>query len=139
MVVKRSPLGRGKALARGGPLERRSPLIAQRGIDRSSRVRAVSKKREDENAVRRAVVAELLAAYPECQARWKCAGDPATEVHERLSRARGGSITDLEQSHAIGCCRACHAWLTEHPADATYRRLLLSQWHRCAPGGIGPC
>ena len=121
------------------PLERRSPLVGQRGIARTGRVRPVSDKRRAENAARAPVRLALLAAYPRCQARWQCAGDPSTDCHERLSRARGGSVTDLEQSHAIAVCRRCHSWLTEHPADAEARRLLLPSWHQCAPGGIGPC
>lgn len=123
-------------MKRGEPL-RRTPLARGKGPSRETRVRPVSVKRQEATPVRRNVVALLLAEYPRCQARWLCDGAPAQDVHERLSRARGGSITDLEQSHAITACRPCHTWLTDHPGLATRRRLLLSQWHTCPP--IGPC
>lgn len=87
--------------------------------------------------LRRELVARMLDLDPQCQARVLCHGDPAVDVHERLSRARGGNYLDPVQSHAMTICRACHDWVTTHPAKATAARLLLPSWHKCPP--IGPC
>jgi hypothetical protein len=86
---------------------------------------------------RRELVAAMLAAEPRCQAQVLCAGRGAVDVHERLSRARGGRILDPVQSHAMTVCRPCHNWITTHPAQAADRRLALPSWHACPP--VGPC
>ncbi len=41
----------------------------------------------------------------------------STQVHEKLTRARGGDITDKD--NCVALCRACHRWVHEHPAAAT--------------------
>jgi hypothetical protein len=38
------------------------------------------------------------------------------EVHELLSRARGGSITD--PTNCVALCHTHHQWVTTHPAAA---------------------
>lgn len=50
----------------------------------------------------------------------------ATEVHEVLSRARGGSI--LDESNCLCLCHYCHAWTTRNPRLATMAGLLKSRW-----------
>lgn len=87
--------------------------------------------------VRRRVVAALLAEFPRCQVRWVCDGAKAVDVHERLKRSRGGSITDPRHGHMVTACRACHDMTEREPAEATRRRMLLPSWHVCPP--IGPC
>lgn len=101
------------------------------------RVKPQSAKRQADMKVRRGVVAELLAETPRCPARLRCNGARTTDVHERLSRARGGSITDPRHGHMVALCRACHDWITTHPAEAEALRWALPSWHRCPP--IGPC
>lgn len=86
---------------------------------------------------RRALVAQLLAERPVCEARVRCRGARAVDVHERLKRSRGGDILDPVQAHMVTLCRACHTWTEEEPAQATRRRMLLPSWHVCPP--IGPC
>ena len=41
----------------------------------------------------------------------------STQVHEKLTRARGGDITD--KANCVALCRACHGWIHDHPAVAT--------------------
>lgn len=119
--MKRSPIQRKTPLKQGKPLQRNTPL------------RPVSKKREKINRARRELVAGLLAARPRCEARtlifpvddkhrcdlWSC------DIHEVVTRARGGDILDPDNCRAI--CRACHDWIHAHPADATRVGLLASR------------
>lgn len=51
----------------------------------------------------------------------------AVDVHEPLTRARGGSITD--PGNMVAVCRACHDWIHGHPEAATERGWLRDR-HR---------
>ncbi len=42
---------------------------------------------------------------------------PWSDVHEILSRGRGGSATD--PANQLCLCRPCHHWITVNPEDAT--------------------
>lgn len=103
------------------------------------RVKPQSDRRKREAAERRVLVRRLLAEHPHCEAQVLCRGAASQDVHERLTRARGGSIVDPEQAHMLCVCRACHDWITTHPREAERRRLMLPSWHRCPPGRMGPC
>lgn len=133
--MKRTPLNRvGKGMPRAGGLTRK-PM--ERG---TTRIPQRSPKMADTYAReggRRDLVVLLLSERPRCEARILCAGARAVDVHERLSRARGGSIVDPVQAHMVTACRACHDWVTREPAKAEALRLALPSWHRCPP--IGPC
>lgn len=72
---------------------------------------------------RRQLVAELLGEHPICQ---RCGAARSTEVHEVLSRARGGSILDRDNCRAL--CHRCHRWITEHPQQATDEGWLRHSW-----------
>jgi hypothetical protein len=97
--VNRSPLARGKCLERGaGPVRRTPP-------------RAVSQKRGAENRLRRKVVVELFPERPAC-VRPGCV-QWADDIHEPLTRARGGSIVDRENMAPL--CRECHDEVTFKP------------------------
>jgi len=113
--MKRSPLRPGK------PLQRRTPL------------RQVSRKRSREQRLRQQMVRDELARRELCEAGAvitfaghdaRCYG-LATELHEPLTRARGGSILDPENTVAI--CRSCHDWIHVNPAAATGLGLLRSR------------
>lgn len=82
-----------------------------------------SRKREAEYRQRRVLVASLLTQYPVCV---RCHAARSTEVHELLSRARGGSI--LDESNCVALCHACHGWITTNPLQATADGWLLSQY-----------
>ena len=72
-----------------------------------------SKKREAIYRKRRPLVEQLLAERPICE---RCGTNPSTEIHEVVTRARGGSILDRANCRAL--CRGCHRWITEHPKQA---------------------
>lgn len=127
--MKRSPLNRGSK-----PLERK-PMA--RGTVRLNQRSARMADAYARPGGRRDLVAALLAERPRCEARVLCRGARAVDVHERLSRARGGSILDPDQAHMITACRACHDWITREPQAAEAMRLALPSWHRCPP--VGPC
>ena len=118
--MKRSPLCRRTPLHRGGWLARRTPL------------RSVSAKRAKVQQQRRTMVREELARRELCEAgamirfggyRSLCAG-LAVDLHEPLTRARGGSI--LDPANTVAVCRACHDWIHDFPAAATSIGLLVS-------------
>lgn len=97
-----------------------------------------SAKRERDMVARRELVRDMLHWHPRCQAGVLCGGRArSVDVHERLSRARGGSILDERHGHMMTVCRADHDWITTHPADAERLRLALPSWHQCPP--VGPC
>lgn len=72
----------------------------------------VSNKRAKENRERTKVLRDTFGESPLCA---RC-GKPADDAHELLSRARGGSIVDPANIKPL--CRACHDWVTTHPAQA---------------------
>jgi len=59
------------------------------------------------------LVKRLLAEIFNCE---RC-GQRSQVVHERLTRARGGSITD--PSNCVVLCNPCHDWIHAHPRQAT--------------------
>lgn len=105
--MRRTPLKRGGRLLRRVPLRNRS----------LKRMRAM--------VHRRRLVAELLEARPWCEVGISriCDGR-AVDVHELLSRARGGDI--LDPTGVVTACRTCHDFVTSHPAEATASGWLLS-------------
>jgi hypothetical protein len=109
------------------PLERRTPL------------RRVSLKRQRVNRERRELVRSELMRRPRCEAGHltpaSCSGY-ATDIHEPLTRARGGPI--LDPANTVAICRACHDWIHDNPQSATRIGLLKPSWgngHTLATGG----
>lgn len=139
MSLSRDPAKARAWQQRSKPLERGKGLAPGKGLTRQTRVKPRSAKREADMVERRALVRRMLREQPVCHARIRCQGARTTDVHERLSRARGGSITDERHGHMVTLCRACHDWITTHPAEAEAMRWALPSWHECPPGGIGPC
>lgn len=82
-----------------------------------------SKKMSKRYQERRKLVAELLSEHPVCQ---RCHAARSSEVHELVSRARGGSI--LDRSNCVALCHTCHRWITEHPAEAHAQGWLRHSW-----------
>ena len=104
-------MNRTKRLTRISRLEARTPLARTRGLA------AVSRKRAAENRERRAMADRLWpdrregtvmcgCGRPECHRR-------ADDLHEPLTRARGGSITD--EANARPLARECHDEITLGP------------------------
>lgn len=61
----------------------------------------------------------VLAALRGCT--WQ-----SSEVHELLSRARGGSI--VEDANVASLCHWCHAWVTTEPRLSALAGLQRSRW-----------
>jgi 5-methylcytosine-specific restriction endonuclease McrA len=89
-------------------------------------VRFRSKKRQAVYAnERRPVVVRLMDEFPICV---RCGTNPSDDVHEIVSRARGGSITD--PANLVCLCRRCHSWVTTHPREATMEGWSAASWDR---------
>jgi len=84
-----------------------------------------SRKREALYRIRRPLVAALLVERPICE---RCAMNPSDDIHEIVSRARGGSIVDRANLAAL--CRGCHVFVTEHPAVAEREGFSAASWER---------
>lgn len=107
-------------------LRRRKPLA------RYTRLRYRSKKTAAKYVERRVLVAELflyptVCEVPDCTER-------ATDPHEPLTRARGGSILDRE--NVLLLCRSHHRWAHDHPAEAEASGLLVHSWDGSLGGRI---
>lgn len=72
---------------------------------------------------RRPLVQKLLSERPVCQ---RCKKQVSQDIHELKSRARGGSITDIDNLVAI--CRDCHRWITDNPKAAAQTGWLKHSW-----------
>jgi hypothetical protein len=107
------------------PLRRRTPLR------RKKRLNARSQKRSAIVDERRELVVRELARREFCEAGAMIAGGcnglaRSTDIHEPLTRARGGSILDVENTMAV--CRQCHIWIHDHPAQALELGFLKSRY-----------
>lgn len=102
---------RSKPLKARAGLTTRTPLKSGAGLKRGARLAPVSSKRRAENRERRAMVAALWPERPQCA--WPGCVRLADDVHEPLTRARGGSITDPE--NAVPLCRPHHDHVTFKP------------------------
>ena len=65
------------------------------------------------------LVKRMLEECPSCQ---RC-GYRGQVVHEKLTRARGGSITD--EANCVVLCNDCHQWVHGHPAQAAMEGWLI--------------
>ena len=83
------------------------------------RHRSLRARRQYER-VRIPLLTGLFADNPRCQ---RCGLSAATDAHEILSRARGGSTVD--ETNIALLCRGCHNWITTHPNEAE-----LEGWSR---------
>lgn len=98
-------------------------------------IRQRSKKMEAIYRKRRPFVAKFLEEHPYCL---RCMRkytaypggyptprvNPATEVHEKQTRARGGDILDPE--NCVALCETCHQEIHAHPRQATEEGFLKS-------------
>jgi 5-methylcytosine-specific restriction endonuclease McrA len=104
------------------------PRTAFRARPRKALPKA-SRKRQAENRQRRKVVADLYGGErPPCE--WPECTRLADDVHEPLTRGRGGSITDRKNMKAL--CRPHHDKVTFTPeselAEAYEAGLLRHSW-----------
>jgi hypothetical protein len=115
------------ALIRRTPLKRGSKPI------RRTRLRARSAKRAAIAPKRAALVEQVLAERPVCEFPTILGGvavrmchRQSTDVHEPLSRGRGGSILDKRNTLAV--CREHHDWIHDHPNKAHELGVLHHSW-----------
>jgi hypothetical protein len=109
---------------RGGPIQRHTPLGNTTPLARTP-LKAVSDKRKAANRLRRKVVNALFPERPRCAVP-NCVR-LADDVHEPLTRGRGGSITSADNMAPL--CRPHHTQITdEQPAWAYELGLLVHSW-----------
>lgn len=118
------PLKRHTPLTARKRLERRASLTTGTPLARVTPIAPVSKKRRAENRTRRNVAYATFGDAPACAA--PGCGRLADDVHEPLTRARGGSITD--PANMVPLCRPCHTEITLGPAWAYDLGLLVHSW-----------
>jgi len=113
-------------------LQRRTPLRTTTPLQRHTPIRKQSKKRAQEQRERTKMVNALLSANPWCQIRLPGCEGRAIDVHETLTRARGGSITDPTITKTT--CRNCHTRVHTDTSpgqrDMHERGLLVHSWDR---------
>jgi len=100
-----------------------------------SRIPHRSKKTAAKYVERRALVERLLRERPACEA---CATYrnytrpglfmvwASEDIHELISRGRGGDI--LDENNLLAVCRPCHTWITDNPSEAEFCGLALPSW-----------
>lgn len=109
------------------PLRYRSKKAKDRDADRAAcRAEVIERDLGDpELGMRLCVFHRILTANGasrECGSRM---AEPP-EVHEIITRGRGGSTTD--PSNCVALCHAAHTWVTAHPAGAEALGLMLPSW-----------
>jgi hypothetical protein len=89
-----------------------------------SRINPVSKKRQSLNVLRRSFVKKILNERMMCEARIQGCSYRPTDVHEILTRGRGGSI--VSEENVLALCRNCHHFITVEPAWAKENGFVVS-------------
>ena len=127
MPQRAKPMSRGKPLAPGRPLARTGSLAQAVPQRRAGRIKPVSAKRARENRERRAMVDRLWPERPRCAC--GC-GRLADDLHEILSRARGGSIVD--PANCVPLARYCHDLATNEDSRMYRLGLVVHSWEAAA-------
>lgn len=105
----------------------KTPLRRKKPLARGCKLRRVSRKRArmGRNRTRcNQLVALRSQGWCELRIGGVCQGK-GVMVHEILTRARGGSITDPE--NCLHACAACHRWAHDHDEQATKLGFLKSR------------
>jgi hypothetical protein len=110
-VKRGDSLARSPLPARAKPMDRGTGLAARTGLRRGKPLAQVSVKRKRASAERRRLIAAQFPERPLCAVPW-CLNF-ADDIHEPLTRARGGSITDPANWKPL--CRSCHDTVTFTP------------------------
>lgn len=92
---------------------------------RRSRLNPVSKKRAIDSIRRKLFVKDILEERQQCEANlpYLCTYY-ATDVHEILTRGRGGDF--LNPDNVLALCRMCHTFITDNPAFAKEHGFVIS-------------
>lgn len=119
--MKRTPISRGTKSLKRTPMAR-----GESRLSRATPIRQQSTKRQRENRERKAMVRKL---WPDMEPACIVAGCVrlADDVHEPLTRGRGGSITDPD--NAVPICRPHHDDVTFGEPEWAYEQgLLIHSW-----------
>lgn len=79
---------------------------------REVKIKPTSKKRAKQTREYQVIRIQYLIDNPICEARIKCCGNKATEVHHMEGRI-GKLLTDIENFIAV--CQPCHRYIEENP------------------------
>lgn len=120
-------------------LRRLTPLRARSTLKATSRLRANTplpartariKPRSDRMAAiyveRRALVERLLRERPRCE--FPGCRRKSWDVHELMSRTRGGVAGILDEANCRAVCRLHHGWIHDHPVEANAMGWLKHSW-----------
>jgi len=99
-------------------------IVKRTALARRTPLRPKSKKRQQQDVQRRKLVALLLETYPWCQVPW--CDRRSLDIHEPLTRARGGSI--LDPANCVAVCRLHHDLIHAEPQWAYDEGLLKHSW-----------
>jgi hypothetical protein len=103
-----------------------SPLIRRTALARGGKLRPFSAKRRKRIPARRACREAVYArAGGRCEVRGPTCSGAGEQVHERLTRARGGDATD--PANCLLVCANCHRDIHLFVAWAEKRGFLKSQ------------
>lgn len=124
---------RGLPPQRHAELRRHAELKPGQSQLKRTRLRPVSKKRQQENRQRHAMANELFPdGQPPCIVPW--CRQLADDLHEPLTRARLGSITDPD--NAVPTCREHNGELTKEPVWGYRLSLLVHSWDARTPAQV---
>lgn len=104
-------------------MKRSTKPMAKRSAKAKARYAGTDGKGEG----RRDFVRRILDERPECEValpQW--CDRQATEVHEKLRRSAGGSITD--DANVLAVCHWCHQWVHANPAMSLKKGWLVSRY-----------
>ena len=96
-------------------------LVRKTSLKGSGYIKSRSKKMKELYVERNRLREEMFENNPFCE---RCGVIPAVDMHELLSRGRGGSIVDKENIALL--CRGCHSYVTENVLFGEDRRFILS-------------
>lgn len=106
-------------------LQRKRTLKNGGRIKSTSTIRPRSKKTIKLYETRSALRKDLFADNPLCE---RCHTVPACDIHEILSRGRGGSIIDVKNFALL--CRPCHEFVTVNVVEAEAEGFLVSRYNK---------
>ena len=93
-----------------------------------TRIKPMSKKRQALMVQRRHFVKDFLEMFPNCQAQLEGCTGKSVNVHERLNRSQGGTITGEDPNGYLGLCRRCHDHITQNPKMAYELGFSVHRW-----------